>query len=306
MTRSNNMEYLVPPITLNNGVRMPAIGLGLFLAPAAQTAASMAVAVDAGYRLFDTASAYLNERAVGEGIRRAGIERSELFVTTKVWVTQFGYDATLTAFEQSMERLGLDYLDLYLLHWPLAGEFDKTVASYRALERLLGDGRVCAIGVSNFMPEHLRALVNRSEVVPAVNQVELHPYFTQTETRKANDRLGIVTQSWAPIGGIYNRRPLELPASAKHPLEHPVIAELAGKYGKTPAQVVIRWHLDHGFSVIPKSVNPGRIRANFDVFDFKLGRDDLDRIDALDTGRRAGPDPVTFKVGTYEVDVDAQ
>ena len=300
------MGNFAPLITLNNGVRMPALGLGLFLAPAAQTVACMEIAIGAGYRLFDTASAYLNERAVGEGIRRSGIDRSELFVTSKVWVTQFGYEATLAAFEQSLERLGLDYLDLYLLHWPLAGEFDKTVASYRALERLLGDGRIRSIGVSNFMPEHLRALLSRCDVVPAVNQVELHPYFIQTETREENDRLGIVTQSWAPIGGIYNRKPQELPAAAKHPLEHPVIAELAGKYGKSPAQVIVRWHLDHGFSVIPKSVNSGRILANFDVFDFKLGRDELDRIDALDTGRRAGPDPRTFKIGTFEVDVDAQ
>jgi diketogulonate reductase-like aldo/keto reductase len=294
-----------PALTLNNGVAMPALGLGVFLAPAAETAACVQTAMEAGYRLIDTASAYRNERAVGEGLRRSGIERTDVFVTTKLWVTQFGYDPALMAFDSSVERLGLDYIDLYLLHWPLAGEFDRTVASYRAAERLLGEGRVRAIGVSNFLPQHLDALRTRTEVIPAVNQVELHPYFLQEETRKANERLGIITQSWAPIGGIFIRRPETL-SMASHPLEHPVITRLAVKYRKSPAQVIIRWHLEHGFSVIPKSVNPQRIRANFDVFDFELTTEEISLIDALDTGRRAGPDPATFNSGTYAVNVDDQ
>lgn len=194
-----------PLIVLNNGVPMPALGLGLFLAPAAQTAACVRAAVESGYRLFDTAAAYLNERAVGEGIRATGIARSEVFVTTKLWVTQFGYDSALGAFEQSRRRLALEYIDLFLLHWPLAAEFEKTVASWRAAEKLLHDGRVRAIGVSNFMPEHLAALRKETDVVPAVNQVELHPYFAQPETRRANVELGTITQSWAPIGGIYKQ-----------------------------------------------------------------------------------------------------
>ncbi|HEX5789068.1 MAG TPA: aldo/keto reductase [Woeseiaceae bacterium] len=293
-------------VNLNNGVRMPALGLGLFLAPAAETAASVECAVAAGYRLFDTAAAYRNERAVGEGLRRTGIPRAEVFVTTKLWVTQYGYDAARAAFYASARRLGVDYVDLYLLHWPLAGEFERTLAAYRAMEELLAEGRIRAIGVSNFLPGHLDALCERMEVVPAVNQVELHPYFTQAATRAANACRGIVTQSWAPIGGIYGRRPENVPPNASHPLDHPVIAELAGTYGKTPAQVLIRWHLDHGFSVIPKSVNPDRIRANFDVFDFRLSPRDIARIDALDTGRRAGPDPATFTAASYVVDVDAQ
>jgi diketogulonate reductase-like aldo/keto reductase len=292
-------------LTLNNGVPMPALGLGVFLAPAAETSSIVQVAIAAGCRLFDTASAYRNERAVGEGLRRSGIGRSEVFVTTKLWVTQFGYDTALAAFDQSIERLGLDYVDLYLLHWPLAGEFDRTIASYRAAERLLGEGRVRAIGVSNFMPQHLDALRTHTEVIPAVNQVELHPYFVQEETRKANERLGVVTQSWAPIGGIFIRRP-ENQSAASQPLEHPVITRLADKYRKSPAQVIIRWHLEHGFSVIPKSVNPQRIRDNVDVFDFELTTEEISLIDALDTGRRAGPDPATFNSGTYVVNVDDQ
>lgn len=295
-----------PLLTLNNGVRMPALGLGVFLAPARQTAASVEAALDAGYRLIDTAAAYLNERAVGDGIRASGVARPDVFVTTKAWVTQFGYEPTLRAFAASNERLGLGYIDLFLLHWPLAGDFDKTIASYKAAEKLLAAGEVRAIGVSNFLPRHLRALRAQTEVVPAVNQVELHPYFIQAETRRENDRLGTVTQSWAPIGGIFGRKPEAVPDSAGHPLENEAIVDIAGKYGKSPAQVIIRWHLDHGFSVIPKSVDPGRIAANIDVFDFRLTRDEIDRIDALDTGRRAGPDPETFTVGTYEVDVDAQ
>lgn len=295
-----------PAITLNNGVRMPALGLGLFLAPAAQTAASVECAVAAGYRLFDTAAAYLNEREVGDGLRRTGLPRTEFFVTTKLWVTKFGYDTALTAFDDSTRRLGVDYVDLFLLHWPLAGDFDRTLAAYAAMEKLLADGRVRAIGVSNFLPQHVDALRARTAVIPAVNQVELHPYFAQAETRAANARLGIVTQSWAPIGGIYSRRPAAVPPAQSHPLEHPVIRDLAARYGKTPAQVIIRWHLEHGLAVIPKSVNPARIRENFDVFDFRLAAEDTHRIDALDTGRRAGPDPAVFAVGSYAVDVDAQ
>ncbi len=291
-----------PMLALNNGVPMPALGLGVFLSPAEQTARCVTAALRAGYRLVDTAAVYLNERAVGEGVRASGLARDDVFVTTKLWVTDFGYDKALAACEASIQRLGLDHIDLYLLHWPLAGAFDRTLDAWRAMERLLAEGRVRAIGVSNFMPEHLAQLCAASEVIPAVNQVELHPYFVQAETRAANERLGIVTQSWAPIGGVFGRKP-EMQGSAPHPLEHPVIAGIAARLGKSPAQVIIRWHLDQGFSVIPKSVRTERIRANFDVLDFTLAAEDLAQIDALDTGQRAGPDPQTFAVDTYPADV---
>ncbi len=293
-------------IELNNGVAMPALGLGVFLAPAAETADTVTTAIGAGYRLIDTAAAYLNERAVGEGVRASGIGRDEVFITTKLWVKDFGYDAALAAFEASNDRLGLGHIDLWLLHWPLAGEFHRTVDAWRAAERLLAEGRVRAIGVSNFMPEHLERLRAETDVAPAVNQVELHPYFQQAGTRAANDRCGTITQSWAPIGGIFGRKPETTPEDVPHPLAHPVINDIAGRHGKTPAQVIIRWHLEHGFSVIPKSVRPERIVANFDVFDFALSADDIARIDALDTGHRAGPDPSAFTVSTYPVDIDDQ
>ena len=287
-------------IKLNNGVQMPALGLGVLRSSSEETPAAVETAIHAGYRLIDTAAAYLNEREVGDGIRRSGIKRSDMFVTTKLWLTHYGYDTTLRAFESSLRKLGIDYLDLYLLHWPVPGTFDATAESYRAAEKLLADGRVRAIGVCNFSPQHLQKLMQRAEVTPAVNQVELHPSFNQRELREFDKRLGITTQSWAPIGGSIRRAG----DAAKDPLHHPTILQLAAKYGKTPAQIVLRWHIDHGLSAIPKSVKKERIEENIDIFSFALNADDMATIDTLDTGVRSGPDPEAFDANTYPIKVE--
>lgn len=286
-------------IKLNNGVQMPALGLGVLRSSKEETPAAVETALKSGYRLIDTAAAYLNEREVGEGIRRSGVDRSEIFVTTKLWLTHYGYESALRAFDSSLRKLGLDYLDLYLLHWPVPAAFDATVESYRAAEKLLADGRVRAIGVCNFSPQHLTNLMARAKVVPAVNQVELHPSFNQRELREADTRLGITTQSWSPIGGAHRRAG----DAAKDPLSQPVVFQLAEKYGKTPAQIVLRWHIDHGLSAIPKSVRKERIEENIDIF-FSLSPEDGRAIDALDTGVRIGPDPEVFDANTYSVKVE--
>lgn len=284
------MSLLAPTIELNNGNRMPAFGLGVWQTPGDQTATAVRSAIGSGYRLIDTASAYGNEREVGEGVASGGVKRSELFVTTKLWIKDFGYDKALAAFDASMAKLGLDYLDLYLLHWPVPKTFADTVAAYRAAEKILADGRVKAIGVSNFNPDHLDRLKAETDVVPAVNQVELHPYFSQRAVRQANAERGIVTQSWSPIGGSWSGS-----AGGTGPLlENPVIVGTARDLGKSPAQVVLRWHLQHGLSVIPKSVNPKRIAENIDVFDFELDEARMAALDALDAGSRSGPDPDAF------------
>lgn len=288
-------------ITLNSGIKMPALGLGVFLAPPEQTADAVATAIARGYRLIDTAAAYNNERQIGEGVRRSGIARSEMFVTTKLWVADYGHESARRAFEASLRRLGLDYIDLYLLHWPVPTDFDATVASYQVAEKLLAEGRIRAVGVANFQPHHLKKLIGRTDVVPAVNQVELNPYFTEQAVREANERYDIVTQSWSPIGGVYDRS--QNTSISTRPLQNLVIGELASRYGKTPAQIILRWHLDHGFSAIPKSVTPSRIAENFDVFDFTLAPEEIGAIDALDTGKRAGSDPETFDRNSYPITI---
>jgi len=273
-------------ITLNNGVEMPALGLGVYQSAPEETANAVANALNGGYRLIDTAAAYFNEREVGAGIARADVDRSEIFVETKLWLTDYGYDSALRAFDVSLRKLGIEQLDLWLLHQPLASDFEKTIASYKAAEKLLAEGRVRAIGVSNQTPAELDELISRTDVVPAVNQIQVHPYYTQPEWRAANDRYGILTQSWSPIGGSYIYGTADT-----NPLEDPVIIAIAKTYSKTPAQVILRWHLDHGYSAIPKSVKESRIAENFDVFDFALTPSELSAIDALDTGVRGGPDP---------------
>lgn len=282
-----------PLIELNNGVEMPALGLGVYQSGPEETAAAVETAIANGYRLIDTAAAYGNEAEVGEGIRRSGIDRDEVFVTTKLWIADYGYEPALKAFETSLDKLDLDFVDLYLLHWSAPSDFDNTIAAYRAAEKLLADGRARAIGVCNYTPAHLQALIDRTEVVPAVNQVELHPCFTQRDTRAADARHSVVTQSWSPIGGVYVNHPAN-PDNVRTPLQDDTIAELAAKQSKTPAQVVIRWHLQHGLSVIPKSVKPHRIAENINVFDFELSAEDMRAIDAMDTGKRGGPDPDVF------------
>jgi 2,5-diketo-D-gluconate reductase A len=276
-------------LVLNNGVTMPALGLGVFQSPPEETAAAVEAALKLGYRHIDTAAAYGNERQVGEGIRRSGVDRADVFIETKVWVSDYGYDQTLHAYDKATRKLGVDRLDLLILHQPAPDRFDKTVAAYQALETLLSDGNVRSIGVSNFKPHHLDDLFERTEVVPAVNQVELHPYFAQPDVQAADREHGILTQAWSPIGGITfypgfgeDRRSV---------LEDPAIAAIAAECGKSPAQVMLRWQLQQGRSAIPKSTNPGRIAENFDVFDFELTAPQLASIDALDAGVRSGPDP---------------
>lgn len=266
-----------PTMTLNDGARMPQLGLGVWQTPPDEAAQVVKTAVDAGYRSVDTASAYRNERGVGEGLAAAG---QNVFLTTKLWNENQGYDATLKAFDASLGRLGRDTLDLYLIHWP-SPQRGLYVETWKALVKLQADGRVKSIGVSNFQPEHLEKIIGETGVVPAVNQVELHPRFQQTALREVHARHGIATESWSPLG-------------QGQVLEDPQIAAIAAKHGKTPAQIVIRWHLDSGLIVIPKSVTPARIRENIAVFDFALDAEDLAAIGGLDRADgRIGPDPST-------------
>jgi diketogulonate reductase-like aldo/keto reductase len=290
-------------ITLNNGVEMPALGLGVFQSPPDETVGAVEAAIATGYRLIDTAAAYGNEREVGEGIRRSGIDRGDMFVTTKLWISDYGYEQALLGFDGCLRRLGLDYIDLLLLHHPVPSDFEGTVGAYKAAEQMLADGRTDAIGVSNFSERHLESLFSHTTVVPVVNQVELHPYFTQQPLRDFHAANGIVTQAWSPLGGITRYRPADANA-VKNPLEHPTIVELATKYGKTPAQIVLRWHLEHGVSAIPKSVKPNRIAENFDVFEFAPTPDEISAIDALDTGVRGGPDPELINTKLYPFKVE--
>lgn len=273
-------------ITLNNGVEMPALGLGVLRSDAGTLVANVQFALENGYRMIDTAAAYRNEAEVGEGVRRSGVNRSEIFIITKVFLGDHGYDETMRGFESSLEKLGMDYVDMYLLHWPAPATFDLTVDSYRAMERLLSEGRVRAIGTCNFNPDHMDLLRERTGVLPALDQVEVHPYFAQRPLRAYNAALGITTQAWSPIGGTVKRS-----GSTHDPLEETAIVAVARRHGKTPAQVILRWHLQNGLSVIPKSSNPRRLVENIDVFDFELDAAEMAAIDELDTGTRSGADP---------------
>ena len=283
-------------IALNNGVEMPAIGLGVFQTPSDETRAAVAAALDTGYRHIDTAAAYGNEREVGEAIGRSGLDRGEVFVETKIWISDYGYDETLHGFERSAAKLGVDQIDLLILHQPLPSAFDRTLDAYRALEQLLADGKVRAIGVSNFMVDHLTQLLDEAGVVPAVNQIEVHPYFQQREVQARGAEHGILTQAWSPIGGITFYREGGAHTST---LDDPTIVRMAEAHSKSPAQVMLRWHLQQGRSVIPKSTKPHRIAENFDVFDFDLSTDELAAIDALDTGQRGGPEPADITLDTF-------
>ncbi|HWL76501.1 aldo/keto reductase [Microbacterium sp.] len=290
-------------LTLNNGLEIPALGFGVFQTPPDDTIAAVTTAIADGYRLIDTAASYGNEREVGEAIRRSGVDRAELFVETKLWISDYGADKAQVGFDASLRRLGVDYVDVYLLHQPTPADFDDTIAAYQVAEKMVEAGKARAIGVSNFSPDHLTRLLEKVDVVPAINQVELHPYFTNATVQHAHATLGIVTQAWSPIGGIHRYRPADAPGSG-NVLENPTITDLADKYGKSPAQVVLRWHLDQGRSALPKSVNPSRIAENIDVFDFALEPAELAAIDALDTGLRGGPDPEQLNTRTFPFAVD--
>lgn len=285
----------IPTLTLNNGVTMPALGYGVFQTPPVETVAAVDTALRTGYRHIDTAAAYGNEREVGAAIRHSGLDRSDVFIETKVWISDYGYDATLHAFDKSAAKLGVDHLDLLILHQPLPGRFDLTIEAYQALEKLFVDGKVRAIGVSNFMPAHLTSLLEATSVVPAVNQVEVHPFFRQPDVLAADAEHGILTQAWSPIGGITFYREGDHTST----LEDPDIARIAESHGRTPAQVMLRWHLQQGRSAIPKSVTPHRIAENFDVVGFDLSDDELAAVDALDTGRRGGPEPADITLESF-------
>lgn len=266
---------------------MPALGLGVFQTLPDETRDAVRAALGSGYRLIDTAAAYGNERQVGEAVRASGLRRSDVFLETKIWISDYGYDATLHGFEKSARKLGVDQIDLLILHQALPSAFDRTVDAYRALETLLRDGRVRAIGVSNFMVEHLTKLLDHATVVPAVNQIEVHPYFQQREVQHFGAEYGIVTQAWSPIGGITFYRD----GNHTSTLDDPVIGDIARAHAKSPAQVMLRWGLQRGRSLIPKSTKPRRIAENIDVFDFELSPEDMAAIDGLDTDRRGGPEP---------------
>ena len=281
-------------ITLNNGVSMPALGFGVFQTPPEETRTAVAEALRVGYRHIDTAAAYANERGVGDAVRDSGLAREEVFLETKLWISDYGYESALYGFEKSAGKLGVDQVDLLLLHQPLTSRFDLALDAYRALEKLYAEGKVRAIGVSNFMPDVLSDLLAKAEVVPAVNQIEVHPYFQQPELQALHAEHGILTQAWSPIGGITFYRD-----GQKSTLENETIGEIAVAHGKSPAQVMLRWHLQEGRSAIPKSVKPARIAENFDVFDFDLAADQLAAIDALDTGVRSGPEPDSITLEAY-------
>ena len=266
-----------PLLLMNDGHSIPQLGLGVYKVADAVAADTVQVALEAGYRHLDTATLYENERGVGQGVARSGVDRAELFVTTKVWNDQHGYDQTLRAFDESLQKLGLDYVDLYLIHWP-APRQDKYLETYRALETLRADGRARSIGVSNFHTHHLDRLLQNTAVVPVVNQVELHPWLPQTAVRGYDAAHGILTEAWSPL-------------ARGRAIGNPVLDAIGAKHGRSAAQVVLRWHVELGNVVIPKSVTPERIRANLDVFDFALDDDDRTRIASLDSGERTGKDP---------------
>ena len=271
----------VPNIRLNNGVQIPQFGFGVFQIEPGRTAEAVRTALDAGYRHIDTAQGYGNEDGVGQAVRESGLAREELFVTTKLINNRHGHDEAIAALDESLRKLGLDFVDLYLIHWPRP-HADLYVETWRAFEKILSDGKARSIGVSNFQVPHLERLAAETGTVPAVNQIELHPWLAQRELAAYHREHGIATEAWSPIG------------KGGDLLRDERLVSLGEKYGKSPAQVVLRWHIQQDNIVFPKSVTPSRIRENIEVFDFELSADDVATIDELDSGTRLGPDPDTF------------
>ena len=269
-----------PLVEMNDGRSIPVIGFGVWQVPDDVVIDATVKALEVGYRHIDTAYLYHNERGVGEALRRSELDRDDVFVTTKVWNTDHGYDQTLRAFDKSTGLLGIDEVDLYLIHWPTPAR-DVYLDSWRALIRLREEGRARSIGVSNFHDAHLRKIIDETGVIPAINQIELHPWLPQTELRDIDARLGIKTEAWSPLG-------------SGRLIDDPVIAEVSAKHGKSPAQVMVRWSIQLGNIVLPKSVTPERIEQNIDVFDFQLDDADMAAIATLESGRRTGPNPDEF------------
>ncbi|WP_434748329.1 aldo/keto reductase [Paenibacillus amylolyticus] len=273
------MKHVQDTTTLNNGVKMPWLGFGVFkVKDGAEVVDAVKTAINAGYRSIDTAKVYNNESGVAQGIRESGIAREDLFITTKVWNSDQGYESTLAAFEESMQRLELEYLDLYLIHWPVKGKYKDT---WRALEKLHKEGRIRAIGVSNFQIHHLEDLMMDATIKPAVNQVELHPLLTQKELRDYCSKHEIQIEAWSPLG-------------QGNLMEHALLQNIAAKYGKSPAQVILRWDLQNGIVTIPKSVTPERIHANTELYDFELTAEEIEQINGLNENKRFGSDPDNF------------
>ncbi len=277
------MTNSIPSLQLNDGNHIPQLGFGVFQVPPEETAEAVDYALKTGYRAIDTAAAYRNEAGVGEAIRRSGLVRDEVFVTTKLWNSDHGRDSAVRACEKSLARLGFDYVDLYLIHWPVPSK-DLYVETWQALSELKTDGRIRSIGVSNFNIEHLERIIDETRVLPSVNQVELHPQLQQAGLREFHDQHGILTEAWSPL------------AQGGDLLEDKTINEIASRHGRSPAQVILRWHIQIGNVVIPKSVTPERIVENFDIVGFSLSDEDMSAIAELDHGERIGPDPATFAV----------
>ncbi|QDE39338.1 aldo/keto reductase [Luteibacter pinisoli] len=272
------MTHSVPLLTLNDGHKAPQLGYGVFQIPNDDTSRAVQEALKAGYRSIDTAAIYKNEEGVGQGIERSGVARAGLFLTSKLWNSEQGFDSTLRAFDTSVKKLGTDYLDMYLIHWPTPKN-DRYVDTWKAFIRLREEGRIRSIGVSNFQPDHLERIVKETGVAPVVNQIELHPDFAQNDVVAANRAHQVITEAWSPLG------------QGGDLLKNETLVTLGKKYSKSPAQVVLRWHVQLGHMVIPKSVTPERIRSNIDVFDFELSADDMAAIAKLDSGKRMGPNP---------------
>ena len=278
---THGTDTAVPQLELRDGHQIPQLGFGVFQVPPEDTVATVTAALEVGYRAIDTAAAYGNEAQVGEAIAASGLDRDEVFVTTKLWIDHHGHDAALRALHESLERLRFDHVDLYLIHWPVPSQ-DRYVETWEALCELRSDGRARSIGVSNFTVEHLERIVDATGEVPVLNQIELHPHLQQEELRRYHREHGILTEAWSPLG------------QGQGLLDDPKIAELACTHGRTPAQVVLRWHIQLGNVVIPKSVTRSRIEENFRIFDFELSDAEMETLRGLDAGRRLGPDPATF------------